>query len=242
MKRRMNFLLRRVMGSVSRFYLSFGSSKACPICGWTGHRFMIRKNPVKPAPSHICPSCGSSERHRFAFLALIGRFSARCEKLLHFAPEKCLEPWLRSISKEYVSADLCAPSAMLHMDICNLGLADNDFTAIWCSHVLEHIENDRKAMSELFRVLRPGGCAVIMVPVYGDNTCENPEIKAPRERLKHFRQEDHVRLYGLDITHRLGDVGFRVTTISTSGISDDQVSKYQLEYPSTREIFLCEKE
>ena len=203
---------------------------------------MIRKNPVKPAPSYICPKCGSSERHRFAFLALKEKFSAKSEKLLHFAPEKCLEPWLRSISKEYVSVDLCAPSAMLHMDVCNLRLADNDFAAIWCSHVLEHVEDDKKAMSELFRVLRPGGCAIIMVPVYGDITYENPEIKAPEERLEHFRQEDHVRLYGLDIANRLGDAGFRVTTISTSGISDKQVLKHQLVYPSTKEIFLCEKE
>jgi predicted SAM-dependent methyltransferase len=130
---------------------------------------------------------------------------------------------------------------MEHMDITDLRLQDGRFSLLWCSHVLEHIDNDRRAMTELFRVLRPSGLAVIMVPVYGDKTYENPEIKSPEERLKHFKQEDHVRLYGLDIENRLADVGFRVEVIRTSGVAAESVEKHVLEYPSTKEIFLCGK-
>lgn len=233
--------LRRCIRALRLFYLSIGSSKACPICGWTGHSFVKRSYPYKPAATFICPSCGSSERHRFAYLALKERFANHSENTLHFAPERSIEPWLRSISKEYLSVDLCSSNAMQHMDITNLQLEDNSFSLIWCSHVLEHIEDDNKAMAELFRVLHPSGMVVIMVPIYGDVTYEDPVIKSPEERLRHFKQEDHVRLYGRDIRRRLENVGFYIEMISTSYLSKDEIAKYMLEYPSTKEIFLCTK-
>jgi predicted SAM-dependent methyltransferase len=127
------------------------------------------------------------------------------------------------------------------MDITDLKLQDDRFSLVWCSHVLEHIENDRKAMTELFRVLRPSGLAVILVPVYGAKTYEDPKIQSPEERLKHFKQEDHVRLYGLDIKSRLADVGFRVDVLQVSDVPAASVAKHVLEYPSTKEIFLCSK-
>jgi SAM-dependent methyltransferase len=234
-------VLRRVKSRLKLFYLSIGSSKACPICEWTGHSFIRCFYQYKPAPTYICPSCGSSERHRFAYFALKKRLGHHSEKILHFAPERCVEPWLRSISKEYLSVDLCSPNVMQHMDITNLTLENDNFSLVWCSHVLEHIENDRKAMMELFRVLRPFGLAVVMVPVYGKTTYEDHKITSSEERLKHFKQEDHVRLYGQDIRSRLEKVGFHVEVFSTSDLPKDDLTKYLLEYPSTREIFLCTK-
>ncbi len=127
------------------------------------------------------------------------------------------------------------------MDITNLELADNEFSLIWCCHVLEHIEDDKKAMSELFRVLHPDGVAVIMVPVYGESTYENPLIKTPEGRLLHFKQEDHVRLYGLDIRERLDAAGFKIDALSTLDSPDEDKLRYSLEYPSTKDIFLCRK-
>lgn len=241
----MNRYLKSLAGKcgreISRVYLSFGSTKKCPICEWTGHSFLIRRIPHKPAPTNICPNCGSSERHRFAFLVLRDHLAIKAERVLHFAPEKCIEPWLRSISKDYLSVDLYAPNVMTHMEITNLPLDGNDFTLIWCSHVLEHIEEDNKAICELYRVLRKEGRAIIMVPIYGDTTYENPEVETPQERLLHFKQKDHVRLYGLDVVTRLNNVGFRVKVITTSMLSPDEVSIHELEYPSTKEIFLCTK-
>ena len=255
MKQRIKSVLRRARNTARRVldaarpglnraylaYLSVGSSRECPNCGWTGHRFLVRDIPQKPAPLQICPRCRSSERHRFAYLALEGELPSSGAHVLHLAPERCIEPWLRGIAGRYLSVDLTAPGAMQKMDITNLQLESNQFSLVWCSHVLEHIEDDAKAMSELFRVLQPSGQAVIMVPIYGDVTYENAEITTPEQRLVHFKQRDHVRLYGLDIVDRLENVGFRVRLISTSMFSDQQRSRYQMDYPSTREIFLCTK-
>lgn len=163
------------------------------------------------------------------------------DNTLHFAPEECIEPWLRSISKKYLSVDLLSTSAMELMDITDLRLGNGEFSLVWCSHVLEHIENDRKAMSELYRVLRRSGIAVIMVPVYGDTTYENPEVRSPEDRLLHYKQEDHVRLYGLDIQNRLKEAGFEVDVLHISDIPDVSVKRHSLEYPSTRDIFICMK-
>lgn len=234
-------VLRKISSRVRLFYRSLGSGRECPICGWTGHSFIRKSYAYKPGDTFICPSCGSYERHRFAYFTLKGTLADHAEKTLHFAPERCIEPWLRSISKEYLSVDLSSASAMEHMDITDLRLQDDRFSLLWCSHVLEHIENDRKAMTELFRVLRPSGLAVIMVPVYGATTYEDPEIKSPEERLKHYKQEDHVRLYGLDIKKRLADVGFRVDVMQVSDVPAESVEKHVLGYPSTKEIFLCAK-
>jgi predicted SAM-dependent methyltransferase len=233
--------IKRVLRAGRSFYLSIGSNVKCSICGWTGHSFMRVAYKFKPEDSFICPSCGSSERHRFAYFTMKDTLAKYADKTLHFAPERCIEPWLRSISKEYLSVDLMSASAMENMDITNLRLEDNSFSLVWCSHVLEHVEDDYKAMSELFRVLRPSGVAVIMVPIESATTYENPEVRTPAERLKHFKQEDHVRLYGLDIEDRLRDSGFKVEVLQVSDISIDSVKFQALEYPSTKEIFICTK-
>ena len=233
--------IRKMFNRGRLFYLSLSSDRECTICGWTGHSFMRRSYPNKPVDCLVCPSCGSYERHRFAYFALKDTLADHAEKTLHIAPERCLEPWLRSISGEYLSVDLSSKSAMERMDITDLKLQDDRFSLIWCSHVLEHIEDDRKAMAEFFRVLRPSGLAVILVPVYGEKTYEDSEIKSPQERLKHFKQEDHVRLYGSDIESRLIDTGFKVDVLRLSNIPARSVVKHALEYPSTKEIFLCSK-
>lgn len=228
-------LVRRIR----TLYLSLGSGRTCPVCGWSGHAFLRRSTPHKPAPGEICPSCGSSQRHRFAYVALQDRLPAHADKTLHFAPERCIAPWLRSISRDYLSVDLSSPRAMQHMDITCLPLPDAGFSLVWCSHVLEHIEDDGKAIAELFRVLRPGGAAVIMVPVYGDSTYEDPSIRSPQERLKHFKQEDHVRLYGLDVADRLRSAGFAVEVLRVADLPAALVERQALDYPSTREVFFC---
>jgi predicted SAM-dependent methyltransferase len=230
-----------VMSPLNRLYLSVGSSKECPICGWTGHDFLKKRYPNKPQPSFICPKCKSSQRHRFARLALQSRLRPESETILHFAPEPCIEPWLRSMSGEYLSVDLVSPKAMAHMDITDLQIPDDTYTFVWCSHVLEHIPDDVKAMSEIYRVLQPGGFAVVMVPIYGPSTYENPEAVTPKQRLEHFRQEDHVRVYGSDIAERLANVGFKIEVITISDIDADLVSRHELDYPSTQEIFICSK-
>lgn len=165
MIRTIKTLVRRGASILTCFILSIGSSKECPICGWNGCSFVKRNNPNKPAPTYICPCCGSYPRHRFAYFAMEKKLIGKFENVLHIAPERCIEPWLRTISRWYLSVNLYSHNAMQHMDITNLQLEDNAFSLIWCSHVLEHVENDKKAMQELYRVLRPSGIAVVMVPI-----------------------------------------------------------------------------
>ena len=240
-KRTLKRVLSRLIDRIKYLCLSFGSAVKCPICGWTGSSFLKISYPHKPADCFVCPSCRSSERHRFAYLTLKSSLLNHAEQTLHIAPEKCIGPWLKSISKDYLSVDLTSVSAMEHMDITNLCLEDGTFSLLWCSHVLEHVEDDQKAMEELFRVLRSSGVAVIMVPIYGDKTYENAEVKSPEERLTHFKQEDHVRLYGLDIADRLRDTGFKVDVLHVSNLPKECAKSYVLEYPSTNEIFVCTK-
>lgn len=238
------FMKRTILNTVNSIkliYLSTGSGTVCPICQWQGRDYDRVRGRGKPAANAKCPSCGSSSRHRLAYLLLSDLLPIHADKTLHFAPEKCVSPWLRRISHDYLSVDLSSPRAMRHMDITALDLPDDNYSLIWCSHVLEHIDQDHKAIAELFRVLKLGGLAVIMVPIYGATTFEDPTIQSPTERLKHFKQSDHVRLYGLDIQQRLANAGFEVQLKSTSDLPDDVVRKYALDYPSTKEIFLCRK-
>jgi len=236
---------RRMLSAVARrmrcWLLSFGNAVECPICEWTGSAFLRHRLPNKPADFSLCPSCGSFERHRFAFVALKDILPLCATRALHFAPEQCMEPWLRRISTDYLSVDLMSPRAMEKMDITALRLENGSATLIWCSHVLEHIEADRVAMSELFRVLKPDGKAILMVPIYGSSTYENPDVQSPGERLKHFKQEDHVRLYGLDFAKRLEEAGFEVQVLRTADLPAETCKVHGLEYPSTNEIFVCVK-
>jgi SAM-dependent methyltransferase len=101
---------------------------------------------------------------------------------------------------------------MFRFDVTKLPFADGSFDAIICLHVLEHVEDDLSAMREFRRVLTPEGLAVLQVPIGGDTTIEDP-VTDPRERLKRYGQEDHVRLYGRDFEKRLVNAGFRVTRV-----------------------------
>ncbi len=184
----------------------------CPVCEtkcvFVDFGYPARKNVC-------CSNCGSLERHRGVWLYLKERtriFEAEA-RVLHFAPEG-FSGRLRGLSNvEYVTADLEPEKAMLTVDICDMQLDDRAFDVILCSHVLEHVENDHKAMSELLRVLKPGGVALVMVPINRDVTYEDPSITTPAGRLKAFGQPDHVRVYGPDIAERLRAAGFEVDVV-----------------------------
>ncbi|WP_147290000.1 class I SAM-dependent methyltransferase [Helicobacter didelphidarum] len=172
----------------------------------------------------LCPKCGSLERHRLSYFYLLSKinlFASKSIKVLHFAPEKSITSIFKMFKNiEYISCDIEPEKAMCVQDITNITFDDNTFDIIFCSHVLEHIEDDSKAMTELFRVLHPQGIAILQVP-FGKihpfdkteltTTFEDFTITAPEEREKAFGQEDHVRLYEKnDFVKRLKDSGFNV--------------------------------
>ena len=127
------------------------------------------------------------------------------------------------------------------MDLTALKLEDQSKTLVFCSHVLEHIPDDLKAMSEIFRVLKPDGIAIIQVPIWQEKTYEDFSLTSKEERLKAFFQEDHVRIYGVDIQERLESVGFHVEIKTVDLLPVELIDKYSLSFKSTKEVFICRK-
>lgn len=193
--------------------------RQCPICGYTGP-FSFGGHRRSPRAGAMCPQCRALERHRLLYLALDRRRDEiiKGKKILHFAPEPFLRTHiLREEQAAYVTADLFMPGVDAREDITALSFADESFDTAICIHVLEHVADDRAAMRELARVLRPGGVAVVMVPLIAgwETTYEAPEIVAPEERTVHFGQHDHVRFYGQDFAARLAE-HFTVESVQAS--------------------------
>lgn len=197
-----------------------------------------------------CVNCGALERHRILWHFLQNKtdiFSKQIH-LLHAAPEKLFYQKFKQHSNiKYVSIDLNPDkydygSTTLKMDLTNLTFADGTFDVIICNHVLEHIPNDAKAMSEMFRVLKQGGWAILNVPLDKTraNTFEDINIDDPQKQLELFGQPDHVRIYGRDYTQRLENAGFKVDIIDyTSQFTHNQKFKWGMK--DDREIYFCSK-
>lgn len=184
----------------------------CPVCESRPRRFLPHGDPIRL--NARCPVCRSLERHRLDWLFLQWKTNLldnQPKSFLHIAPEKFFTRKLLTIDNlDYLSADLANPRAMVKMDITRIAFEDHSFSAIYCSHVLEHIPNDKKALRELQRVLKTGGWAVLQVPLTADKTYEDPAIITPEERKKVFGQWDHVRVCGLDYAGRIEEAGFSV--------------------------------
>jgi SAM-dependent methyltransferase len=192
-----------------------GPRVQCPICDHRARRFLPFGGGTIKRPNAQCSKCGALERHRTVWLYMVNEtdlFSAtRRRRMLHVAPEPVLERRLRSAPLiDYVSADLEPGAADEVMDITDIQHPDDTFDVIYCSHVLEHIPDDARAMRELRRILRPGGWAILQVPILLERTDEDPSITDPEERLRRFAQRDHVRAYGPDYADRLRAAGFEV--------------------------------
>ncbi len=182
----------------------------------------------------LSPSTLSLERHRLLWLYLQNEtdFFTTKKKVLHFAPEQAFYKLFRNQKNlDYTTTDLLSPLADVKADICNLPFADNQYDVILCNHVLEHIPDDTKAMQELFRVLKPGGMAILQIPqdLKREKTFADDSIIDQKKRAKIFGQYDHVRIYGRDYFDKLRSIGFKVIEEDyTSKISSELVEKYCL--------------
>ncbi|MFG5410634.1 class I SAM-dependent methyltransferase [Piscinibacter sakaiensis] len=194
----------------------------------------------------MCPSCGSLERHRLMQLYFEQRtdlFGEQPLRVLHFAPEACFVRQLDGNPRiDYVSADLSAPNAKHRIDITDIPFADDSFDVVICSHVLEHIPDDHRAMRELRRVLRPSGWALLQVPIDPalQLTYEDPSITDPQERERLFGQVDHVRWYGQDYAARLAENGFTVQREDFHG-SLPAAERERLGLMPGEDMYLCTK-
>jgi len=181
----------------------------------------------------LSPSTLSLERHRLLWLYLTNEtnFFTSKKKVLHMAPEQCFLSRFKKLNHEYITADIDSPIADVKADIVNLPFTDNSFDVVLCNHVLEHIQDDTKAMKELFRVMKKGGMGIFQVPqdLNRDVTFEDNSITDPKERAKIFGQYDHVRVYGRDYFDKLRSVGFKVEEVNYyQKISSELSSRYRL--------------
>ncbi len=185
--------------------------RECPICGYQGRFLSLERGQRLDAR---CPGCGSRERHRLQhlFLSEGGVWKLAGQRILHFAPERFMLKLMRG-NKLYVSADLRQPDAGMHMDATAIPFPDASFDVLIAHHLLEHIPDDAKALSEFARVLRPGGLALLAVPQNhaAAETDEDLSLTDPVQKFWRFTANDHCRLYGRDFAGRVASAGFSVT-------------------------------
>ncbi|WP_026935392.1 class I SAM-dependent methyltransferase [Christiangramia echinicola] len=225
---RMSYLVRPFL----KIYLK-GSRYTDPIDG-SGFRKFLPYGYENQRENVLSPSTLSLERHRLLWLYLKDEteFFNKDLKVLHFAPEQAFYKRFRKLNNlEYTTTDLNSPLADVKADICDLPFENDSFDFILCNHVLEHIPDDTKAMQELYRILKPGGTAILQIPQELDRaeTFQDDSITDPKERAKIFGQYDHVRVYGRDYFDKLRAIGFQVEEVDyTSILSEAEIDKYCL--------------
>ncbi len=224
-------------------WLYKGNNVECTVCENKFRKFLPYGN--KASENRLCPNCLTLERHRLLWLYLKNKtnfFNSKL-KVLHIAPE---QPFLKRFkkikAKDYVTADLYSPIADVKTDIRNLVFDDNSFDIIICNHVLEHIDDELKAIKELLRVLKPKGWAILQVPIdySSEVTYEDSTITDPKEREKHFGQYDHLRSYGKDYPERLREAGFNVKEDDYIESFSD-IEKERFRFDKNEIIYYCTK-
>lgn len=228
----------------ARAVLYYGKGRFCPVCGKSSRRF--RTFGLVPREDAQCAHCGALERHRLLWLFVTRRtnlFDGKSKRMLHVASESYFESKLKQrLGDNYLTADLFDQRAMVKMDITNIAYPDQSFDVILCSHVLEHVQDDRKAMREFYRTLKCNGWAILPVPITAERTLEDSSISDPEERLRVFGQTDHVRRYGPDYADRLREAGFSVEIIEVNDlVQNDEATRMGLTSASG-EIYYCTKQ
>ena len=217
---------------VFRFWYR-GDNVECPVCNNSFSKFLPYG--VSSRENVLCPSCLSLERHRLIWLYLRDEtdFFNASYKVLHVAPEQSFLKRFRAMKNlDYTTGDLESPIADIHFDLHDIPLKDNEYDFFICNHVLEHVEDDKKVLSEILRVLKPGGRAILQVPLdYNrDETYEDSSIVSAADREKHFGQKDHLRVFGLDYPDRLRKSGFDVEEVSYNQKLGQEIStRYRLD-------------
>lgn len=221
-----------------------GRRHVCPCCDWHVRAFTHGGFSWRTRHHGYCPRCNAKARHRRIWLHLRDHTDlfTTPTRLFHVSPKYALSRRLAHIPTiTYVGADITRRADLTILtDLTSTALRTASMDAVVCVHVLEHIQDDKAAIAELRRVLRPGGWAVISVPVRPDGpTLEDPSIVSPEDRERVFGEPNHVRLYGFDLADRLRDAGFNVTVDRASEIPDDVRQRYGLL--DDENIFHCRR-
>lgn len=229
---------------LSIFYI--GNKVECPVCNSKYRKFLPYGRNTSSRENALCPSCLSLERHRLMALYMKRKtnFYTANLKVLHVAPEYCfIDRFEQMKNLDYITADIESPLAKVKMDIHQIPFPENTFDVAICNHVMEHVDDYILAMSELHRVLKPGGWALIQSPqdMKYEVTYEDPTITDPKEREIHFLQNDHLRLFGRNYGRELEKGGFKVTEdrFVMDELAKAEVQRYSL--PGEEIVYFCQK-
>lgn len=234
----MEFLL------VLRALFFIGRKYTCPCCGWKIRAFTHAGFSFKVRTAGYCPRCNSKARHRrnMGYLEKHTNLFEDQLSLFHVSPKYCLSRnFTKRTNINYFGGDFYdGLNLSAKLDIINIPVGLNTFDCIICIHVLEHVHEDQQAIREFFRVLKPGGWAIISVPIQLDQkTYEDPAIILPEDRQRAFGELSHVRVYGYDFADRLEASGFQVQLDLGGKIDHDEMQKFGLL--DDENIFFCRK-
>ena len=229
---------------LGRGVLFRGSRYRCPVCSTSIRAFTRGGGSLRVRDRGYCPRCNAKARHRrvWLHLELETELFERPHRLLHVSPKYCLMRRLARLEGiHYTAIDLeTRLPHVAHGDVTELEHEDESFDAIVCVHVLEHVEDDRSAIGEMWRVLRPGGWAVVNVPVDLEaRTYEDLSVTSPDARRRAFGEADHVRIYGFDISDRLRAAGFEVRLFRADRLPTDLLRRHGLT--ADEHVYHCVK-
>ena len=215
---------------VSIFYI--GNKYQCNICSFKMSHFIKLKNNNK-----LCPKCGSLGRTRKLWSLIENNIDGKT--ILHFSPSPSIKAKIELINNiNYVTTDYAGEfKASKKLNIESIDEPNDTYDLVICYHILEHIENDIKAMKELIRIIKPNGKCLIQTPFKTGNIYENNEIKTEEERLLHFGQKDHLRIYSVEgLRNRLERVGFKTNLEEHKTIKNNNYG-----YKTDEKIIIAEK-
>ena len=218
---RIKFILFKLQTSVSK------EKFECPVCGYSGP-FMDLHPPTGLRKHAKCPNCGALERHRLQYLAIRNVLKSRDVsqmKMLHFAPEAFFRPIFSAQFGKYETADLNMKDVDHNVDIRDLPFDDESYDFVLASIVLDYIPDDKKAIKEIHRILKPNGIAILPVSLVCEKTIEYSEPN-PHESY-------HVRASGMDYFERYETCFSKVERISSHSLPH----KYQLFIYEDRSVW-----
>lgn len=222
-----------------------GNNVYCICCNHTFSKFLNKGNGIVTRENAVCPNCGSLERTRL-LLYFLQNETAIFEidkKILHIAPEDCLKEKFKK-NTNYIDADINPNFATHEMDITKINFEDETFDYIICSHVLGHISDETKAISELKRVLKKDGKMLLMFLINQNikHTIENKNYKTEQQKLLNYGEKDLERLYGNDVEERLLQNDLLVKRIDyRTHFSQEEQIKFSLGDGNREFIYLCTK-
>jgi SAM-dependent methyltransferase len=198
-----------------------------------GYPFGLDEAETLNARQYTCPWCGASDRDRLCALYLEERLAPplpRRLRFLDFAPSPSLSRLFRAREDlEYRTADIAMPAVDHRVDLMALPFPDGHADVFMCSHVLEHVPDDRRALRELRRILRPDGFGVLLVPIVLTLPAIDEETTPlpAAERWRRFGQDDHVRLYNRDgFVERVRQAGFAVSALGSEHFGAERLERH----------------